>query len=60
MSEITGWCALFVVIVNTQELVVYRGELVAVVSVHVRASLLDVYINNHNKQSTPSCHFTHK
>ena len=30
------------VVVNTQELVVYRGEVVALVSVHVGASLLDV------------------
>ena len=42
MCGITGWCALFVAVVNTQELVVYRGELVALVSVHVRASLLDI------------------
>ena len=43
VSEFTGWCALFVVVVNTQELVIYRGELVALVSVHVGASLFDVY-----------------
>ena len=43
MSEFTGWCALFVVVVNTQEFVVYRGKLVALVSVHVGASLFDVY-----------------
>jgi hypothetical protein len=42
MSEDTGWLAVFVV-VNTQELVVHRWKLVALVSVHVRVSLSYIY-----------------